>query len=526
MAGRGPTVTLTFAGDANRLERTLDRLSGKTNHFSEGVRKASMVSAIGFAGVGAAAAAGALTAAGALAAVPLAFGAIGIAAIKSNKVVEKRFDELGDKLKAKVATWAKPLEGTMMTIANNASAAIDRIGPAMGAIFASAGPALEKLSTALMKLVEGALPGIQTAMGAAKPVIDALATGLTNMGPAISGFFTNLSSGSQGAAGAMGAFFTVLNGLLPVLGSVLGFLAQWASVIVPIAAGLAALAAVVWLVNAGLAVYNAVTTVVKAATTAWTAVQWLLNAALTANPIGIVIMAIAALVAGIIYAWNNCESFRAVVLAVWEAIKTAFSAGVDWVKSALAWFGTLPGLFMGWFNSAKDAVVNAFNGMLSFIGSIPGKILGLLGNLGSLLVGAGQALVNGLLSGIQSAWQSVVNFVASGVQSIRNLLPFSPAKEGPFSGRGYVTYSGKALTTDFANSLRDGMPNVAAAAKAVMDTAHGTLTGSVSVGAPRSAMAGAGSAVSASVTFNGNMSDALATVVMQMIRTGKIQVAA
>lgn len=50
--------------------------------------------------------------------------------------------------------------------------------------------------------------------------------------------------------------------------------------------------------------------VVSVATAAWTAVQKVLNFVLTANPIGIVITAIGALVAAIIYAYNNCESFR------------------------------------------------------------------------------------------------------------------------------------------------------------------------------------------------------------------------
>ncbi len=53
-----------------------------------------------------------------------------------------------------------------------------------------------------------------------------------------------------------------------------------------------------------------------------TATQWLWNAALSANPIGVVVMAIAGLVAGIVLLWNNCEGFRNVVLGLWEVLKT------------------------------------------------------------------------------------------------------------------------------------------------------------------------------------------------------------
>ena len=71
----------------------------------------------------------------------------------------------------------------------------------------------------------------------------------------------------------------------------------------------------------------------KVATVGWTAAQWLLNAALNANPIGIVVIAIAALVAGLIYAWNNSETFRNVVMGAWEGIKTAVGVVVDWLST-------------------------------------------------------------------------------------------------------------------------------------------------------------------------------------------------
>ncbi|WP_449060597.1 hypothetical protein [Planomonospora algeriensis] len=68
------------------------------------------------------------------------------------------------------------------------------------------------------------------------------------------------------------------------------------------------------------------TGVVRAATAAWTAVQWLLNAAMNANPIALVVLAIAALVAGVIYAYNNIEGFRAFVDTAWRSISGAITA--------------------------------------------------------------------------------------------------------------------------------------------------------------------------------------------------------
>lgn len=55
----------------------------------------------------------------------------------------------------------------------------------------------------------------------------------------------------------------------------------------------------------------------------WTLTQWALNTAMTANPLVLVGIAIAALVAAVIYAYNKFDWFRTAVQAVWSAIQTA-----------------------------------------------------------------------------------------------------------------------------------------------------------------------------------------------------------
>jgi hypothetical protein len=70
-------------------------------------------------------------------------------------------------------------------------------------------------------------------------------------------------------------------------------------------------------------VFTVAQNAVRVATLAWTAVQWLLDAALSANPIGIVIVAIGALVAAVIYAYTHFGWFRTAVQAAWLGIRTA-----------------------------------------------------------------------------------------------------------------------------------------------------------------------------------------------------------
>lgn len=109
--------------------------------------------------------------------------------------------------------------------------------------------------------------------------------------------------------------------LQPMIASTVAWVANTASIVLNRAALLAGSAAML---------------IVKGATIAWTAVQWALNAALSANPIGIVVMAIVALVAGVIYAYNHFSWFRKIVDTVWKGIQVVIQAVVKWFMET-AW---------------------------------------------------------------------------------------------------------------------------------------------------------------------------------------------
>ena len=79
---------------------------------------------------------------------------------------------------------------------------------------------------------------------------------------------------------------------------------------------------------------NVATKAASAATAVWTGIQKVLNLVLTANPIGLVIAAIGALVAGVIYAYNNFEGFRNICDKVWDAVKSMASAVWDYLVTA------------------------------------------------------------------------------------------------------------------------------------------------------------------------------------------------
>lgn len=78
----------------------------------------------------------------------------------------------------------------------------------------------------------------------------------------------------------------------------------------------------------------------SAATKILTAAQWLLDAAMDANPIGIIIVAIAALVAGLIYAFYHFKGFHDFVMGAWAAMKTVGEAVWHGLEVAFKAIGT------------------------------------------------------------------------------------------------------------------------------------------------------------------------------------------
>lgn len=142
----------------------------------------------------------------------------------------------------------------------------------------------------------------------------------------------------------------------------------------------------------------------------------------------------------------------------------------DIALNSLNYIGTV---FSNGFNQVGTAVLNGVNTAVDYIAGLPGRAVNALGNVGSLLYNAGTALVSGFIQGIAAWWPNLTSWVSQGLTNLRALFPFSPAKRGPFSGRGYVSYSGKALTADFATAIGRGMPGVVNAVRDLVTAASG-----------------------------------------------------
>lgn len=107
-----------------------------------------------------------------------------------------------------------------------------------------------------------------------------------------------------------------------------------------------------------ISIYQGVMGTARKAVELYNGAQKMMNVLMNLNPIGLIIAAVIALVAGFIYLWNTSEDFRNFWIGLWEGIKKAVGAAVDWIISA--WEG-MKEFFSNTWNGLVDGTKNAVN---------------------------------------------------------------------------------------------------------------------------------------------------------------------
>lgn len=197
-----------------------------------------------------------------------------------------------------------------------------------------------------------------------------------------------------------------------------------------IAAGLTSIAAGLAIIKIG----NLITQIPKLTTAIKT-----LFAVMAANPFGVIVTAIAAVVSGLLYLWQTNEDFRAAVTKAWETIKsmasTVFSAVVNFLTNAaksmwnaiktavdniISFFQNLYSSVTQYVSNIATTIVNGFNSAVSFIKSLP-----------SLALQWGADFIQGLIDGIKAKISGVVNAVKEVADTVKSYLHFSRPDVGP-----------------------------------------------------------------------------------------------
>lgn len=120
-------------------------------------------------------------------------------------------------------------------------------------------------------------------------------------------------------------------------------------------------------------------------------------ALLSANPISLIIMAIAALVAAFIYLWNNCEEFREFWINLLDTISSAFSA----VRDAIVNFFTV-------------TIPDAWNSVVDFFWQGYYTWQSIWQSIGDFFSGIWDGIVSFFTETIPNAWNSLVDFCWQG----------------------------------------------------------------------------------------------------------------
>lgn len=256
--------------------------------------------------------------------------------------------------------------------------------------------------------------------------------------------------------------------------------------------------------------------IVRGAIAAAAAIQAVWNIAMAANPIGIIIVAVAALVAGLVYFFTQTKTGKAIVENVWKAIQTAINAVVSWWQNT-----ALPIIQAVWtsittaFQQGKDAVgrfmnaaweiikkvwsftplgliVNNWGKIMAFFRAIPGKVkafftqawnfikaiwsyspLGLIVNNWSRIMaffrgipGKVQGVFNNAIGWLIRAGSSILRGLGNGIRNgwsaVSSYVSGLKSRiSGYFSNAGSILYNaGSSIINGFLNGLRAAWGNV------------------------------------------------------------------
>lgn len=199
--------------------------------------------------------------------------------------------------------------------------------------------------------------------------------------------------------------------------------------------------------------------------------------------------------------WNGIkETVSGAVSAVWETISTVFStiwefiSGVAtniWTSITTAFTNILSGI-TGTIGNIKDSIVTGFTAAIDWIKALPAQA-----------VQWGKDIIDSIVSGIKSAVSKVGEAVSGVASKIKGFLGFSEPDEGPLSD--FHTYM-----PDMIDLMTKGI----SAGKAKVRDALGALTGDMSimaqanVASPTTARTAMGSnSVSKSVVQNVNINN-------------------
>ena len=226
-----------------------------------------------------------------------------------------------------------------------------------------------------------------------------------------------------------------------------------------------------------------------------------LSAVMLANPIGLIIAAIAALVAAFILLWNNCDGFRQfwidlwnnvkeVAIACWNGIKDFFSGIWNAITSlAQSIWGGLKSFFSGLWDGIKSiftTVLDAIKSVIEFrfnlyktiITTVLNAIKTVVTAVWDAISGIIKSVVEGISSFLSSAWDKIKSVISGALDAIKNVV--TSAWDAIKNAVSSAMETLKNVTVQAWNSLKEVVISIMDAIKTAIQNAWESIKEAVS----------------------------------------------
>lgn len=226
-----------------------------------------------------------------------------------------------------------------------------------------------------------------------------------------------------------------------------------------------------------------------------------LNATMLANPIVLIIAAIAALVAAFIYLWNNCDGFRQfwidlwenvkqVAITVWNAIKEFFSQVWDAIKTIFSTvFEVIKTLVTTYFNLYKTIIETVFNVIKTVITTIWEAIKGVFTTVFNVIktlvttyFNIYKTIIQTVLTIIQTVITTVWNTIKTVITTVLNAIKtiFSTVWNAIKTIISAVVSGIKGLITGDFTAVKNSITTIMNTIKSTITTIWNTIRSTVS----------------------------------------------
>lgn len=369
---------------------------------------------------------------------------------KQLTMAQTAFGTMGEDANLKVVTSLTTV-GNSFTNVKGAMEGIkevkyDDLGSMLEALKRQLGDVALEAGNELMPAIQGIIGGIQNLVAwfksldpETKAMIGNIAQVATVVGPAlilfsklvgairnVTGAFKTVGSGMLKAKNLMVGFAGVIKGGLGTLGS-------FAKSLGTTALNFAKLAIQTGISTAKLIAQKTAMLASTVATKAMTLAQRALNLAMNMNPIGLIIMAIMALIAIIVTLWTKCEWFRNGVMTVINAIWSVIQSIAQFIMNI---FTTVFNVVSSVFNAIWNVIKSVFSFIWSLIQSyvnfwvsvwntifnVVSTVLTTIWNTIKTVFNFIWGIISGVINSIVSAFNKVANVVKSVFTKVKNAI--------------------------------------------------------------------------------------------------------